>query len=105
MGFAQIATAILWPGFARPAGDADRAPLWRIKLEMEKTLDGCPEHAHDEVAACIAHCATARDLWMLRAGIFQAISIVSGEASARSRINGLLPFFVRWIPERQRVAI
>lgn len=85
--------------------ETERSPLWLLKMEMFQAVDGCAEVDRTKLSAAIARSRTGKDLWMIRSAMFQAIALSRGERHARDTINALLPLFLNWVPDRQRVKI
>jgi hypothetical protein len=90
------------PALASPVSSGTgKMTMLDIKLHMDKCLHDITNIDAERLRYSIRKALNVNDLWLLRSGLYQTISKQHSQGEAALRINALLPYFKRWIPERQ----
>lgn len=90
---------------ASPQEAAGRLPVPALRERMAAMLADCDDLASQRVALKLHIARTPQELWMLRSDVYSCIAQAHNQAEARERINGILPGFEGWLPQRQLVRI
>jgi hypothetical protein len=83
----------------------DKMPMAEIKHHMAQCLYDMVNIEAERLRYTIGAASSVDELWLLRSGLYQAISKHHSQSEAALRINALLAYFKRWIPQRQLAQI
>jgi hypothetical protein len=77
-----------------------RAGVEAVRCQLLAVLEDCDGFDVDRLRWRLHTAECAEELWLLRDGVFQAVSSQHCQAQAVQRINGLVPFFRQVLPAR-----
>jgi hypothetical protein len=76
-----------------------------LRVSALAVLRDCNGMGCEKLRTRLRYASSAQEIWMARSDIFQIVASQHCQSQAAMRINGLLPAFEGWLPQKMLAAI